>query len=63
MRLIDSAALVAGVSSERSPAEQTRLAHLAAECERYAEAVASEDRTVSPLPAPVHVEATTRDRR
>jgi multidrug resistance protein MdtO len=53
-RLIESAGLLAGVSADRYPEEEQRLRDLAAECERYAAAVASTDSGASDLPAAVH---------
>lgn len=49
-RLVESAALLAEVSVPRSAREQARLRELAAECERYAAAVASIDGSISRLP-------------
>lgn len=45
-RLVDSAALLADVAAEPSVEEQARLSHLAAECERFAIAVAEGARAV-----------------
>jgi multidrug resistance protein MdtO len=45
-RLVDSAALLADLAAVPSVEEQARLSHLAAECERFAKAVAAGDRSV-----------------
>jgi multidrug resistance protein MdtO len=45
-RLVDSAALLADLAAEASDAEKARLSHLAAECERFAVAVAAGARAV-----------------
>ena len=48
-RLVDSAALLADLGVEASVAEEARLSHLAAECERFAVAVAAGARAVPGL--------------
>jgi len=50
-RLVESAALLADLAVEPSAEERTRLASLAEECERFAEAVSRGVRVVSALPA------------
>ena len=50
-RLVESAALTADLAVEPSAAERARLAALAAECERFAEAVSTGVRPTPALPA------------